>query len=126
MAFTLYENLCYPRSTVAFCSTSSSSCILHVLTVGNFSQVITPIIEWIPVDVINLHALNGPTTIDPRKNNRPVRMSGCSVNGELVTTFTTAIASQWAVVIAAVKCSSEWIVGILIPQLFQGRANVRL
>jgi hypothetical protein len=48
------------------------------------------------------------------------------MDGELMTAFTTAIASQWAVVIAAVKCSSEWIVGILIPQLFQGRANVRL
>jgi hypothetical protein len=47
------------------------------------------------------------------------------MNGELMTPV-AAIASQWAVVIAAVKCSSEWIVGILIPQLFQGRANVRL
>ena len=125
MAFTLYKNLRNPRSTVAFCSTSSSSRILHVLTVGNFSQVITTVIEWIPVDVINLHALNGPTTIDPRKNNHPVRVSGCSMNGKLMTPV-AAIASQWAVVIAAVKCSSEWIVGILIPQLFQGRANVRL
>jgi hypothetical protein len=63
MAFTLYENLCNPGFTVAFCSTPGSFCILHVLTVGNFSQVITPIIEWIPVDVINLHALNGPPTV---------------------------------------------------------------
>ena len=106
-------------------STFSSFCVLHILTAGNFSQVITPIIEWIPVDVINLHALNGPTAIDPRKHNHPIRVSGCSMNGELMTSF-AAIASQWAVVIAAMKCSSEWIVGILIPQLFQGRANVRL
>jgi hypothetical protein len=107
-------------------STSEPFSVLYILTAGNFSQIITPIIEWIPVDVINLHALNGPTPIDPRKNNHPVRVSGCSMNGELMTAFTTAIASQWAVVIAAVECSSEWIVGILIPQLFQGRANVRL
>jgi hypothetical protein len=125
MAFTLYENLCNPGSSITGCSTPSSFCVLHILTAGNFSQVITPIIEWIPVDVINLHALNGPTTTDPSKNNNPVRVSGCSMNGKLMTPV-AAIASQWAVVIAAVKCSSEWIVGILIPQLFQGRANVRL
>ena len=107
-------------------STSKPFSVLYILTAGNFSQIITTIIEWITVNVINLHALNGPPTIDPRKNNHPVRVSGCSMNGELVTTFTAAIASQGAVVIAAMKCSSEWIVGILIPQLFQGRANVRL
>ena len=125
MAFTLYVNLGNPGSSITHSSTSGSFCILHVLTVGNFSQVIAAIIEWIPVDVINLHALNGPATIDPRKHNYPIRMSGCVMNGDLMTSI-AAIASEWAVVIAAMKCSSEWIVGILIPQLFQGRANVRL
>jgi hypothetical protein len=38
------------------------------------------------------------------------------VNGKLVT-LSAAIALEWAIAIAAMKRSSEWVVGILIPQI---------
>jgi hypothetical protein len=47
------------------------------------------------------------------------------VNGKLMSSI-AAIASQWAVVIAAVKNSSEWVVGILFPQILHGRTYVRV
>jgi hypothetical protein len=63
--------------------------------------------------------------MNPGKHHHTVRVASFSMNGKLMRSL-AAIASQWAVVIAAMKSSSEWVVGVFIPQIRHRRAHVRL
>ena len=118
-------NGCAPAALALNGTPAAALSVLHVLPAGHLPEVVPALVEWVSVDVVNLHPLNGPPASDPGKYNHPVGMPRPVMNGKLMTSF-AAIASQRAVVIAAVKRSSEWVVGILFPQVLYRRTHVRL
>jgi hypothetical protein len=63
--------------------------------------------------------------MNPSKDHHTIWVARAAMNGKLVSSF-AAIASQGAVVIAAMKSSSEWVVGVFIPQIRHRRAHVRV
>jgi hypothetical protein len=79
-----------------------------VLGWGDLAEIPNLMVEGVPVDVIYLHPVVGPTPGVPSKNTDAVRVSVLEGHRELVGPV-AGVASEQIVGLSTVKASLEWV-----------------